>query len=99
MRCPPADDRRLRLSNDARAAAIRLQSLSIPRVLKAADRIRTGDLRFTKAAEKTQNDCRSNELRSNPEIGATPDPQLEAVIAAWPTLPAAIRRAMLALIE
>ena len=79
-----------------------------------ANGTRTRDPQIHNLAEPVANDESTNDLRrgkilraqgraqnrpeSTPEAVAI-DPELAAVVAAWPTLPEAIRRAILAMVE
>ena len=62
--------------------------------------------RFSKAVADTPNDTQVNDLQQLPFLGCTAgctnspnDPELALLLAAWPTLPEPIRRAMLAMID
>ena len=72
----------------------------------AADRTRTDDLRFTKPLRDSTSgddidtyDRPDSTPRSNPSSWAENDPDLDALIRAWPTLPDAIRAGIVAMIR
>jgi hypothetical protein len=70
--------------------------------LKAGDRIRTGDVQLGNAAIDDAGSKPDKELRRGAPALARilhADPGLARIAEAWPELPEAIRRAMLALVE
>jgi hypothetical protein len=65
---------------------------------KAGDGIRTHDVQLGKLVNLPQKARKSSDSENCAPTGAPSDPDFAKVAAAWPTLPDAIRRAIMALV-